>query len=490
MLKRSLLNAQLFKNKAFINGEWIHHSKTYTVCNPAQYSEPLAQVPDMNADDAKIAIRAAKDAQDAWRKYSGRKRSDLLRNWYNLVMKHQNDLATLVTLESGKPFSESLKEVAYGASFIQWFSEEAVRIYGDIIPFTSGKRILVTKQPVGPVGLITPWNFPIAMITRKASAALAAGCTVVCKPAPETPLSALALAELSCSAGIPSGVFNVITSSKDQSPSIGLELCANPAIRKISFTGSTLVGKWLAEKCASNLKRVSLELGGNAPFVVFEDADLSAAIEGFLTAKFRNTGQTCIAANRIYVHSSVYSTFSQMLIERMKQLHVGDGFEPNVSIGPLISQAGYEKAHRHVTQMMNMGAELVMGGKQHSKGGLFYEPTLLLNVDHSKAVIQAEESFAPIAGLIPFETEAQVMEWANDTRHGLGSYFYTRDVGRIFRISNFMESGMVGINDANISNEVAPFGGIKDSGMGREGSKYGIEEYLDIKYTCIGGIQE
>ncbi|KAJ3034654.1 hypothetical protein HDV00_004793 [Rhizophlyctis rosea] len=441
----------------------------------------------MSREDARLAIDAAARAFDKWKQESARTRAKVLRKWYDLLIANTGDLARIMTLECGKPLAESKSEVAYGASFIQWFSEEAPRLYGDVIPpFATTQRTLAMKQPVGVCGLITPWNFPIAMITRKAGAAFAAGCTAVLKPASETPLSALAIAALGEEAGIPAGVFNVVTSeSGAATKALGEELTTNPKVRKISFTGSTGVGKILMKQAAGTMKRVSLELGGNAPFIVFEDADLDAAVEGCISSKFRNAGQTCVCVNRIYVQSSVYDAFASKLAARVKALKVGHGLDEGVKIGPLITSAGLEKVRRHVEDAIGGGAKAVVGGKAHERGGNFWEPTVLTGIS-SDAVVAQEETFGPLAALFRFETEEEVIRHANDTPYGLAGYFYSRDVSRIFRVAEALEVGMVGVNEGLISSETAPFGGVKESGMGREGSKYGIDEYVDVKYICLG----
>ncbi|KAJ3273233.1 hypothetical protein HK104_004306, partial [Borealophlyctis nickersoniae] len=482
----------LLRSQAYIGGKWVSalSNKTYGVIDPAT-QKVLIEVPDMNAEDTRLAIHAATDALVGWKKQTARYRAQVLRRWYDLLMANQDDLARIMTLECGKPLAESQGEVAYGASFIQWFSEEAPRAYGDVIPpFSAGRRLLVVKQPVGVCGLITPWNFPIAMITRKAGAALAAGCSVVVKPASETPLSALAVAKLGEEAGVPPGVLNVVTTTKGKNTQeIGEELTTNPAVRKISFTGSTAVGKLLMKQAAGTVKKVSLELGGNAPFIVFNDADLDAAVDGCLNSKFRNTGQTCVCVNRIYVQSGVYSTFASKLAAAVSALKVGHGLDPGVKIGPLITREGVEKVRRHVEDAVQKGAEMVTGGKPHEKGGNFWEPTVLTGVG-KEAVVAREETFGPVAALFKFETEAEVIHQANATEFGLAGYFYSTSISRIFRVAEALEVGMVGVNEGLISTEVAPFGGIKESGLGREGSKYGMDEYMEEKYICVGGIGE
>jgi succinate-semialdehyde dehydrogenase/glutarate-semialdehyde dehydrogenase len=411
----------------------------------------------------------------------------ILRKWFDLMMANQEDLAQIMTAEQGKPLSESRGEIAYGASFIEWFAEEGKRAYGDTIPSPwADKRVVVMKQPVGVCALITPWNFPNAMITRKAGPALAAGCTVVIKPAGQTPYSALALAELAERAGIPKGVLNIITGD---SKAIGAELCANPIVRKLSFTGSTETGRVLMRQCADTIKKLSLELGGNAPFIVFDDADLDAAVEGAVASKYRNAGQTCVCANRIYVQDSVYDAFAGKLTEKVRGFKVGAGTEPGVVIGPLIDEQGVKKVEAHVADAVGKGAKIILGGKRHARGGLFFEPTVIANVTPEMAVSH-EETFGPVAPLIRFKTEDEVIRLANDTEFGLAGYFYSRDIGRIFRVAERMETGIVGANAGIISTEVAPFGGVKQSGLGREGSKYGLEEYLEVKYVLIGGLDK
>jgi succinate-semialdehyde dehydrogenase/glutarate-semialdehyde dehydrogenase len=441
----------------------------------------------MGAAETRRAVGAAERAWPAWRAKTAKERAACLRKWFELMMANQEDLAQILTAEQGKPLAEARGEIAYGASFIEWFGEEAKRAYGDTIPSPwADKRIVVLKQPVGVCALITPWNFPNAMITRKAGPALAAGCTVVIKPAGKTPYSALAMAELAERAGIPKGVLNVITGD---SRAIGAELCANPSVRKLSFTGSTETGRVLMKQCADTIKKLSLELGGNAPFIVFDDADLDAAVEGALASKYRNAGQTCVCANRIYVQDPVYDAFAARLVEKVKAFKVGAGTEPGVVIGPLIDQPGLEKVEKHVADALAKGAKVMLGGKRHERGGLFYQPTVLGNVT-PEMVVSREETFGPVAPLIRFKTEADAIRLANDTEFGLSGYFYSRDIGRIFRVAEQMEVGIVGANAGIISTEVAPFGGIKQSGLGREGSKYGLEEFLEVKYVLIGGVDK
>jgi succinate-semialdehyde dehydrogenase/glutarate-semialdehyde dehydrogenase len=455
------------------------------VNNPAT-GAVLGNVPKMGADEARRAIDAAERAWPAWRAKTAKERAVILRKWFDLMMANQEDLAQILTAEQGKPLAEARGEIAYGASFIEWFAEEGKRAYGDVIPtHQADKRVLVIKQPIGVAALITPWNFPNAMITRKAGPALAAGCTVVIKPAGQTPFSALAMAELGSRAGIPQGVLNIITGD---SKAIGAELCANPKVRKLSFTGSTETGRILMKQCADTIKKLSLELGGNAPFIVFDDADLDAAVEGALASKYRNAGQTCVCANRMYVQDSVYDRFASKLTEKVKGFKVGAGNEPGVVIGPLIDEQGVQKVEKHVADAVGKGAKVILGGKRDQRGGLFFQPTVLTNVTPDM-LVSHEETFGPVAPLIRFKTEEEVIRLANDTEFGLSGYFYSRDVGRIFRVAEQMETGIVGANVGIISTEIAPFGGVKQSGLGREGSKYGLEEYLEVKYILIGGVQ-
>jgi len=479
-----LKDPTLFREQCYIDGEWVGAKKTFPVNNPAT-GAILGSVPDLGAEETRRAIEAADRAWPAWRAKTAKERSGILRRWFDLMMASQEDLAQILTAEQGKPLAEARGEIAYGASFIEWFAEEAKRAYGDVIPqHQPDKRILVIKQPIGVAAMITPWNFPNAMITRKAGPALAAGCTVVLKPAEQTPYSALAMAELAERAGIPKGVFNVITGD---APSIGKELCANPLVRKLSFTGSTEVGRILMRQSADTIKKLSLELGGNAPFIVFDDADLDAAVEGALASKYRNAGQTCVCANRIYVQEGVYDAFAAKLTEKVKGFKVGPGTEPGVVIGPLIDEQGMRKVEQHVADALGKGARAVLGGKRHERGGLFFQPTVLTGVTPEMRV-SIEETFGPVAPLFRFKDEAEAIRLANDTEFGLCGYFYSRDIGRIWRVAEAIETGIVGVNVGIISNEIAPFGGVKQSGLGREGSKYGIEEYLEVKYVLIGGI--
>ena len=481
-----LTDTGLFKQKAYIDGAWTDADAgaTFDVLNPATRVK-LGTVPDMGGDETRRAIQAAEAALPAWRAKTAKERANILRKWFELVMAAGDDLATLMTAEQGKPFAEAKGEVAYGASFIEWFAEEGKRLYGDTIPaHAPDKRIVVTKQPIGVVASITPWNFPIAMITRKCAPAMAAGCTVVAKPAEDTPYCALALAELAERAGIPKGVFNVVTGDPK---AIGAELTSNPTVRKLSFTGSTEVGKLLMRQCSDTVKKVSLELGGNAPFIVFDDADLDAAVAGVMASKYRNTGQTCVCANRIYVQEGVYDAFAAKMADAVKALKVGDGFEDGVAQGPLINEAAIEKVERLVADAVEKGATVVTGGKRHELGGTFYTPTILTGVTNAMACA-SEEIFGPVAPLYKFTDEADAVAKANATQYGLAAYFYARDIGRVWRVAEALEYGIVGINEGIISTEVAPFGGVKESGLGREGGHYGIEEFIEVKYMCMGGI--
>ncbi len=482
-----LKDPSLFRAQSYLNGEWIEADSglRFDVDNPADGSI-VGSVPDCGAAETRRAIEAANAALPAWRALTAKQRSALLRKWFDLMLANADDLALILTTEQGKPLAEAKGEVMYGASFIEWFSEEGKRIYGDVIPpHMADKRLIVIKQPIGVTAAITPWNFPNAMITRKAAPALAAGCTMVLKPAEQTPFSALAMAELAHRAGIPKGVFNVITGAANSSPAIGQELCANPIVRKLSFTGSTEVGRILMRQCADTIKKLSLELGGNAPFIVFDDADLDAAAEGLMQCKFRNAGQTCVTANRIYVQASVYAAFAEKFSARLATLSVGRGTDTGVNVGPLIDEQGLAKVESHVSDAVAKGAKVLIGGKRHALGGRFFEPTLLTDVPMI-AKVSTEETFGPIAPLIKFNTEAEAVALANDSEFGLASYFFARDVGRVFRVGEALESGMVAINTGILSNEVATFGGVKQSGLGREGSKYGIEDYVEIKYLCLG----
>ncbi|MBK9517829.1 MAG: NADP-dependent succinate-semialdehyde dehydrogenase [Anaeromyxobacter sp.] len=476
----------LLRQRCYVRGAWIDAAdgRTIAVKNPAS-GALIGTVPRLGTEGARAAIQAADDALPAWRARTAKERSAILRRWFDLIMANQEDLATLMTAEQGKPMAESRGEIAYSASFIEWFAEEAKRVYGDTIPgHQADKRILVLKQPVGVVAAITPWNFPSAMITRKAGPALAAGCTVVLKPASATPFSALALAELGERAGLPPGVFNVITGD---SGAIGAELTGNPLVRKLTFTGSTEIGKQLTAQCAATMKKVSMELGGNAPFIVFDDADLDAAVVGAIQSKYRNSGQTCVCTNRILVQAGVYDLFARKLAEAVGRLTVGDGLKAETQQGPLIDEGAVRKVEEHIADAVAKGATVVTGGARHALGGTFFQPTVLTGATR-EMMVSREETFGPLAPLYRFETEAEAVQLANDTEFGLASYFYTRDLARAWRVSEQLEYGMVGLNTGLISTEIAPFGGVKESGTGREGSKYGIEDYLEIKYVCIGGI--
>ena len=476
----------LLKTQAFINGEWVDadNGEMLAVTNPAN-GEVIAEVAKCGAAETRRAIEAAEAAMVDWRQRPAKERAALLRKWFDLMMEAQEDLAQILTAEQGKPLAEARGEVAYGANYIEWFAEEAKRVYGDTIPAPSkDKRIVCIKQPVGVVACITPWNFPNAMLTRKIAPALAVGCTVVCKPASATPLSAYAFAELAVRAGIPAGVINIITGRTSE---IGDELTSNPTVRKLTFTGSTAVGKKLMAACASTVKRTSMELGGNAPFIVFDDADLDAAVAGAIICKFRNAGQTCVCANRILVQESVYDEFVEKLMVAAADLKIGDGTEEGVTIGPLINEGAANDVLAFVDDAVGRGAKVVAGGQRSDLGACFVEPTILINASDDMRVFR-EEIFGPVAPLFKFRTEEEAIAMANDTEVGLACYFYTRDIGRIWRVGEALEYGIVGINDGIISNEMAPFGGIKESGQGREGSKYGMDDYLEIKYMCMGGI--
>nr|WP_306125849.1 NAD-dependent succinate-semialdehyde dehydrogenase [Rheinheimera baltica] len=475
----------LIQHGSFINGSWQLHDNRFDVINPAN-QEVLAQVATATAADAEQAVLSAELAFAAWAAQPAAKRAEILQRWYQLIMQHQDDLARLLTLEQGKPLAEAKGEIAYGASYIQWFAEEAKRLYGDTIPAPSAdKRIIVQRQPVGVVAAITPWNFPNAMIARKAAAALAAGCTFVVKPAQQTPLSALALAELADQAGIPAGVFNVVAGT--DAKGIGEVLTRHEKVAKFSFTGSTAVGKQLLKQCADGVKRVSMELGGNAPFIVFDDADIDAAVQGLMLAKFRNAGQTCVCANRILVQRSVYQSFADKLAITMTQLTVADGLADGSQIGPLIDDKAVAKVTQLQQSALDQGATLLLGGGCHSVGKQFFQPTLISDVNADMA-ISKEEIFGPVAALMAFDTEQEAIELANNTEYGLAAYFYSRDIGRVFRVAQALQFGMVGINEGAISNAAAPFGGVKQSGFGREGSHYGLDDYTDIKYLCLGGL--
>ena len=481
-----LKDSGLLREQCFFDGRWTpaDNGGTLAVHNPAT-GETLGVIPNMGAAEARRAIAAAAQALPSWAARTAKDRSIVLRRWFDLILQHQEDLATLMTAEQGKPLAESKGEIAYAASFIEWFAEEGKRLYGDIIPgHQADKRILVLRQPVGVVAAITPWNFPSAMITRKAGPALAAGCTMVLKPATQTPYSALALAELADRAGIPQGVFNVITGS---AAAIGGEMTANPTVRKVTFTGSTEVGKKLMAQCAATIKKLSLELGGNAPFIVFDDADLDAAVQGAIASKYRNTGQTCVCANRLLVQEGVYQEFAKKLTAAVGKLRVGDGLQGATDQGPLIDAKAVAKVEEHVADAVAKGASVALGGKRHALGGTFFEPTILTGVT-SGMLVAREETFGPVAPLFKFKTEAEAIAMANDTEFGLAAYLYTRDLARSWRVSEAIQYGIVGLNTGIISTEVAPFGGVKESGIGREGSKYGILDYTEMKYVCVGGV--
>jgi succinate-semialdehyde dehydrogenase/glutarate-semialdehyde dehydrogenase len=483
---KTLSDTSLFRQQCYIDGAWCDadDGALDEVRNPADLST-LGTVPRMGATETRKAILAADAALVAWRARPAKERSVILRRWFELIMENQLDLARIMTAEQGKPFGEAMGEVIYGASFIEWFAEEGKRVYGDTIPSQADdRRIVVVKEPIGVVGAITPWNFPIAMITRKCGPALAAGCTVVVKPAPQTPYCALALAELGHRAGLPPGVLNVVTGD---AVAIGREFTGNPTVRKITFTGSTKVGKLLARQSADTVKRVSLELGGNAPFIVFDDADLDAAVAGAMASKYRNGGQTCVCVNRLLVQDSVYEEFVRRLLVAVRRIKVADGMEDGAQQGPLIDQAAVQKVESHIKDATERGAKVLAGGKRHALGGTFFEPTVLGDATEDMLMAK-EETFGPVAALYRFSTEDEAIRMANSTEFGLASYFYSRDIGRIWRVAGALECGMVGINEGIISTEVAPFGGTKESGNGREGSKYGIEDYLEIKYLCMGGL--
>ncbi len=486
MLK--LKDKNLFRQQCYINGSWLDadSGESIDVTNPAT-GEKLGTVPKMGAEETRRAIEAAEEAFSSWRKTTAYEKSQVLRRWFDLMIEHREDLSIIMTAEQGKPINESRGEINYAASYIEWFAEEARRVYGDTVPAHSNdKRIILIKQPVGVTAAVTPWNFPAAMITRKAAPALAAGCTQVIKPATATPYSALALAELGERAGLPPGALSVVTGS---ARAIGGELTGNPIVRKLTFTGSTEIGKKLIEQCAGTVKKTSMELGGNAPFMVFDDADLDAAVEGAIESKFRNTGQTCVCTNRLLVQDGVYDAFAEKLVQAVGKMKVGNGMEEDTEQGPLIDVGAMETVEELVQDAMDKGGKVLLGGKRHELGGSFFEPTVMADVTTDMKVAK-EETFGPFAPLFRFKTEKEAIRMANDTEFGLASYFYTRDVGRIFRVAEALEYGIVGINAGLISSAVAPFGGVKESGFGREGSKYGMEDYLEIKYLCMGGIKE
>ncbi len=483
----TLKDSALFRQQAYIDGEWVdaRSGQTVAVTNPAT-GEQLGTVPNLDALETRRAIEAASAAFPAWAARTAKDRATILRRWNDLMLANADDLAQLMTAEQGKPLAEAKGEIAYAASFIEWFAEEGKRLYGDMIPgHQPDKRILVMRQPVGVVAAITPWNFPAAMITRKAGPALAAGCTFVCKPAMQTPYSALAMAELAHRAGVPKGVFSVVTGP---STVVGGEMTSNPIVRKVTFTGSTEVGKKLMAQCVPTLKKLSLELGGNAPFIVFDDADLDAAVQGAIASKYRNTGQTCVCANRLLVQEGVYDAFVGKLAEAVKKLRVGDGLKGPTEQGPLIDEKAVAKVEEHVADALQKGGKVALGGKRHALGGTFFEPTIITHVT-PEMLVAREETFGPVAPVFAFKDEKQAIRMANDTEFGLASYFYTRDLARAFRVSEGLEYGIVGLNTGIISTEVAPFGGVKESGFGREGSKYGILDYTELKYLCIGGIE-
>lgn len=480
----SLQSTELFQQQAYINGQWLaaQSNATVPVTNPAT-GEEIGTIPNMGAAEATQAVEAAYTALQSWKALTAQNRADILLAWYKLVLDHIDELALIMTIEQGKPLAEAKGEVRYAASFIQWFAEEGKRIYGDVIPTVNNQqRFIISKEPVGVVAAITPWNFPIAMITRKAAPALAAGCTVVIKPANETPYCALAIAKLAEKAGIPAGVINVVTGKSQE---IGSVFTSHEKVKKLTFTGSTPVGRLLMQQCSSTIKKLALELGGNAPLIVFDDADLDKAVQGAIFAKFRNAGQTCVCANRIYVHDNIYQAFAEKFVQEVQKFKVGNGLEDGVQIGPLINEKAVLKAQQLIDEAVSKGAKVACGGKQHALGQTFYEPSVLMNVDRTMEIVQ-EEIFGPVAPLIRFTDEADVVAQANDTIFGLAAYVYSENISRLWRVSEQLEYGMVGMNATAISNEVVPFGGVKQSGVGREGSKYGLEEFMTIKYMCLG----
>jgi len=483
----NLNDPTLFNNHLFINDQWIASDSQFDVRNPAN-GQLITQVANATVEQAQTAIDAAHAAFPAWAAKTGKQRAEVLRKWFDLILLHTEDLALILTAEQGKPISEARGEVVYAASFVEWFAEEAKRVSGEVMASTwTDKRMVMLKQPIGVCAAITPWNFPLGMITRKVAPAIAAGCSIVIKPAEQTPLSALALVELARRAGLPAGVLSVVTADSDNSIAIGKLLCSSKTVRHISFTGSTPVGRILMQQSSPTVKKMALELGGHAPFIVFEDADIDAAVEGAVQSKYRNAGQTCVCTNRFYVHSSLYDSFVSKLAAKVSAIQVGDGMTKGVLQGPMIDGQAIEKVEQHVRDAISKGATLVAGGKPHALGGYFYEPTLLSNVSNDMQIM-SEETFGPVAAVMKFETEAEVIAAANSTDFGLASYFYSRDIGRIWRVAEKLEYGMVGINTGLFSNEVAPFGGVKQSGLGREGSKYGMDEYLEMKYLCMGGL--
>ena len=480
-----LNDASLFKTDSYVNGEWIAAAggKTFPIHNPAT-GELVAEVADHGADTIRDAIAKAEVAQKAWAARTAKDRAMLMRAWYNLIMENQEDLAQILTAEMGKPLAEARGEIAYGASFIDWFAEEGRRISGDVLePHMTDKRIMVLKQPIGVFGAITPWNFPNAMITRKLAPGMAAGCAAVLKPAEQTPLSALALAELAHRAGIPAGVINIVNGM--DAPAMGLELTTNPTVRKITFTGSTEVGRILMKQSADTIKKVSFELGGNAPLIIFDDADLEIAVREALVSKYRNAGQTCVCANRIFVQAGIYDEFAEAFTAKVAEMKIGNGFDDGVTIGPLIDQQGLEKVERHVEDAVAKGAKVKIGGNRHGNDGTFFEPTVLTGMTTDMTVFR-EETFGPVAPLFKFETEEEVIAMANDTIFGLAGYFFANDMARVWRVAEALEYGIVSVNTGLFSNEIGPFGGVKQSGIGREGSKYGIDDYLELKYVCLG----
>ena len=487
-MKLEIKNESLFIEKAYIDGRWVDadDKSTLEVINPVN-QEIIGHVPNCGADETNVAINAAAAAQKKWQKYPAKEKASILRNFYDLLCSNQDDLAKILTYEQGKPLAEAIGEIAYSASFIEWFAEEAKRVYGDLIPgHMHDRRTLVIKQPVGVVASITPWNFPSAMLARKVGPALATGCSLVCKPAKQTPFSALAFAYLAEEAGVPKGLLNVLTGNAQ---TIGKALTDSEVVRKLTFTGSTEVGKMLLKECAKTVKRVSMELGGHAPFIVFEDADIEAAVEGAIAAKYRNAGQTCVCANRIYVHEDIYDEFSERFTKEAGKLKTGQGFDSSTDQGPLIDEAALAKVEEHVADAKNHGGQITLGGQPHKLGGLFYEPTVIKGAN-DEMLVSYEETFGPVAPLFSFSSEEEVIERANNTPFGLASYFYTSDLAKSWRVSEQLEYGIVGLNTGIISTEMAPFGGIKESGMGREGSKYGIDDYLEIKYVSLAGIEE
>lgn len=476
---------ELLKQQAYINGRWVDadSGETIDVVNPSS-GERIGTIPKMGAAETARAIAAASDAFSSWRAMPAKARAGIMRKWFDLVMQNQEDLARLMTREQGKPLAESRGEVAYGASYLEWYAEEGKRAYGETIPGPGAdRRILVVKEPVGVCAAITPWNFPLSMITRKVGAALGAGCTIVVKPATQTPYSAYALAVLAEEAGVPAGVFSVITGSASE---IGKEMSSNPAVRKVSFTGSTEIGRLLMAQSAEQIKKISLELGGNAPFIVFDDADLDAAVEGAMASKYRNMGQTCVCANRIYVHDKVYDAFAEKFVAAVKKLKVGDGMDEGVTQGPLIDQKAIDKVNEHIADILEKGGNVLIGGDSHELGGLFFQPTVVANAS-SEMMVAKEETFGPLAPLFRFHSDDEAISMANDTEFGLAAYFYSRDIGRVWRVAEALEYGMVGVNSGILSNEAAPFGGVKQSGIGREGSNYGLDDYMVVKYMLMGG---